>query len=389
MPSVSPFSTVRSTPSTACTCPTVCLKMPDLIGKCLTSPSTRRISSPAAGRRCGRRVRRRRRLRLGLGHDGSSTSAPMTCCAASSSAKWHADTCVPPSPNGAQLRNLGPTHRSRPARGRAARVERAAGRRREQARRLPGDRLEPLEVGVEPREAVHQPDRVRVARGLKIVVDVAELDDAARVHHDDAVGELGDQAEVVRDEDDRRVRLLLRGAHDLDDLRLDRDVERRRRLVGDEDPRARSRSPSRSSRAGASRPRTRAGTGSTRRSADGTPTSSSSCDGSLASRRRRSSPELCVWIASEIWSPIVKTGFSDVIGSWKIIAISPPRISRSSFFGIVSRSRPSYSASPLTILPGRLRDQPEHGHHGDALPGARLSDDARASRPGRGRRRRR
>ena len=34
MPSVSPFRTERSTPETASTCPTVCLKIPALIGKC-------------------------------------------------------------------------------------------------------------------------------------------------------------------------------------------------------------------------------------------------------------------------------------------------------------------------------------------------------------------
>ena len=32
-----------------------------------------------------------------------------------------------------------------------------------------------------------------------------------------------------------------------------------------------------------------------------------------------------------IWSPIFWTGFSEVIGSWKIIAISAPRTLRSSF----------------------------------------------------------
>ena len=31
-------------------------------------------------------------------------------------------------------------------------------------------------------------------------------------------------------------------------------------------------------------------------------------------------------IASAIWSPTVKTGLSEVIGSWKIIEISLPRI---------------------------------------------------------------
>ena len=43
-------------------------------------------------------------------------------------------------------------------------------------------------------------------------------------------------------------------------------------------------------------------------------------------RASRASSLRCVRIASITWSPQVKTGFSDVIGSWKIIAISPPRI---------------------------------------------------------------
>ena len=69
---------------------------------------------------------------------------------------------------------------------------------------------------------------------------------------------------------------------------------------------------------------------STRRSAKGTPTSSRS---SMTRFRAASSsvPGLCTFTASPIWSPIVRTGFSDVIGSWKIIASSPPRIFRSSF----------------------------------------------------------
>ena len=65
-------------------------------------------------------------------------------------------------------------------------------------------------------------------------VDVAQLDHAPCVHDDHAVGELGDQAEVVRDEDDRGVCLPLGRLDHLHDLSLDRHVERRRRLVGDE-----------------------------------------------------------------------------------------------------------------------------------------------------------
>ena len=36
----------------------------------------------------------------------------------------------------------------------------------------------------------------------------------------------------------------------------------------------------------------------------------------------------CSRIASVSWAPTVITGLSDVIGSWKIIAISPPRMLR-------------------------------------------------------------
>ena len=66
MPSVSPARTVRSTPSTARTCPTVCLKTPALIGKCLTRPSTRR------SRRRSTTTRRCRRGSLRLAHDRSA-----------------------------------------------------------------------------------------------------------------------------------------------------------------------------------------------------------------------------------------------------------------------------------------------------------------------------
>ncbi len=82
-----------------------------------------------------------------------------------------------------------------------------------------------------------EPDGVRMAWSVEDRKDVAELDDPARVHDHDAVGELRDHAEVVRDQDCRRVRLALSGPQHLDDLRLDRHVERSRRLVGDQDRR--------------------------------------------------------------------------------------------------------------------------------------------------------
>ena len=65
-------------------------------------------------------------------------------------------------------------------------------------------------------------------------VDVGLLDDLAGVHDRDAVAHLGDDAQVVGDEDDRRPGLVAQVAHQVEDLGLDRHVERGRRLVGDE-----------------------------------------------------------------------------------------------------------------------------------------------------------
>ena len=48
---------------------------------------------------------------------------------------------------------------------------------------------------------------------------------------------LGDDAHVVRDQEDRRAVVALQPLHQLEDLRLDRHVERRRRLVGDQERR--------------------------------------------------------------------------------------------------------------------------------------------------------
>ena len=65
----------------------------------------------------------------------------------------------------------------------------------------------------------------------------------------------------------------------------------------------------------------------------------------------RSMP-LCSSSASLIWRPTVSTGFSEVIGSWKIMAMSLPRTFRMSSSLSLSRSRPSKMTSPETILPG-------------------------------------
>ena len=63
------------------------------------------------------------------------------------------------------------------------------------------------------------------------------LDDLAGIHHRDLVADLGDDAEIVGDQDDRGTARRFQLAHQLQDLGLQGDVERSRRLVGDEEAR--------------------------------------------------------------------------------------------------------------------------------------------------------
>ena len=60
------------------------------------------------------------------------------------------------------------------------------------------------------------------------------LDLLALVHHQDAVGDLGDHTHVVGNENHPHVHLALQLTDQGKDLRLDRDIERRGRLIGDE-----------------------------------------------------------------------------------------------------------------------------------------------------------
>ena len=67
------------------------------------------------------------------------------------------------------------------------------------------------------------------------VLGAALFDDPARVHHGDPVAQLRDDAEIVRDEDDRQAARAPQIVEDCQHLRLNRNVERRGRLIGDDD----------------------------------------------------------------------------------------------------------------------------------------------------------
>ena len=70
-----------------------------------------------------------------------------------------------------------------------------------------------------------------------VVEDVphgALLDDPSGIHDGDPVGRFGDDAEVVRDQQQRELEPGLQIPQEIQNLRLERRVEHRGRLVGDE-----------------------------------------------------------------------------------------------------------------------------------------------------------
>ena len=121
---------------------------------------------------------------------------------------------------------------------RAARAERAAahGVGRAGQRALEQDALA-LRVGVRDRHRGEQRLGVRMVGRREDVLDAPVLHHLAQVHDRDVVGEVADHGEVVRDEDQRGLAGRLQLVEQVDDRRLDRDVQRRDRLVGDDDVR--------------------------------------------------------------------------------------------------------------------------------------------------------
>jgi len=64
---------------------------------------------------------------------------------------------------------------------------------------------------------------------------VRRLDDLAGIHDGHALTDLGDDAKIVRDEEEGEAERLTQPAQQNENLELHGDVERRRGLVGDEE----------------------------------------------------------------------------------------------------------------------------------------------------------
>ncbi len=83
----------------------------------------------------------------------------------------------------------------------------------------------------------HQRGGVRVPGRPIELLRGSHLHELAHVHHGDAVADVPDHPQVVRHEDVREAQAVLQIEQQVQDLRLHGHVERRHRLVGDDEPR--------------------------------------------------------------------------------------------------------------------------------------------------------
>eukprot|EP01035_Chromulina_nebulosa_P004109 gene4108-5610_t len=87
---------------------------------------------------------------------------------------------------------------------RAARMKGAASWQLFEVGRRAGDGVEPLGPDLDIGRRVEQAQRIGVARIVEQFVDRPRLDRPPRIHHQHLVGEAGNDAQVVRDDDERR-----------------------------------------------------------------------------------------------------------------------------------------------------------------------------------------
>ncbi len=88
-----------------------------------------------------------------------------------------------------------------------------------------------MAVGAGQRDGVEQAARVRVAHLVEHLLDGAELDRLARIHHHDLVAGLEDEAEIVGDVDHRGAEAFGDVLDEFDHAGFHGDVERGGRLV--------------------------------------------------------------------------------------------------------------------------------------------------------------
>ena len=121
---------------------------------------------------------------------------------------------------------------------RAARMEPARARRVDRARDVTFEHDRLPRCGRARDSGSARPRGARPCTGASAPCRAASREaistDLAEVHHHHAVGDVPDDVQVVRDEDVREPEVVLQVLEQVEDLRLDRDVERRDGLVADD-----------------------------------------------------------------------------------------------------------------------------------------------------------
>ena len=95
-------------------------------------------------------------------------------------------------------------------------------------------------VGIGARDGIKQHARIGMTGVAKERSRGSRLDDAAEIHDGDMIADVPHDPQVVRDEEIGKTAFRLNVLQQVDDLRLDRDVERGDRLVGDDQRRVES-----------------------------------------------------------------------------------------------------------------------------------------------------
>ena len=114
----------------------------------------------------------------------------------------------------------------------AARMETAALGHIVKGRHLAGDGVEPFDIEADPRYRGQQRFCIGVSRGIQYLSRGSLFHDLAGVHDGDPVGDLRDDPQVVRDQQDAHPVLGAQFVQQTEDLCLDGDIQRGRRLIG-------------------------------------------------------------------------------------------------------------------------------------------------------------
>ena len=224
------------------------------------------------------------------------------------------------------------------------RMEGTSRHHRECRRHIAADRLQRLAgLAAQPRHGAQQPAGIGMAGRGEELRRRRLLDDLAEIHDGDTPGRPGDDAEIMGDQQHRHAELGLELLQQIEDLGLDRDIQRRRGLVRHQEARPAAEGH------GDHRPLAHAaaeieGIGAVALAGIGHADDLQHLDRRAPWRRRGRGA--CGAVAprrsARRW---YGPGESEVMGSWKIMAISPPRTARMASLS-VSRAARSRVAPP-------------------------------------------